>query len=626
MLNVRTALAALLLVGSAAWAQTRERSQISEADTWDLAHLFPSEDAWREAKEKLAARIPELGKHEKKLGRSPQTLLAGLQHLYGFQRDFYRVVTYANLIADQDTRVAAHQAKRQEMSQLGATFSAQVAYFEPEILKLGKAKVESYLKREPKLKEYRHYLLDLFRRQAHKLSAGEEKIIADAGLMASGPSSINGIFANADFPFPSVKLSDGKEVKIDKTSFQLYRQVPNRADRKKVFETYFGALGKYRNTFGASINANLNRDLFYMRARKYPTTMASALDEDNIPLGVYTSLVKGVNDALPAFHRYLKLRQRMMGIDKVHYHDLYAPLVGDVKLDFPVEKATPLVLAAVKPLGDEYATAMKRAFDERWIDMYPNVGKRAGAYMSGYAYDVHPYVLMNYNGKYEDVTTLIHELGHAMQSHLSNKAQPFATAGYPIFVAEVASTFNEALLLDHMLKTTTDEATRLALLGNYLEGLRTTVFRQTQFAEFEAKIHEMLEQGQPITGEVLDREYLAIARKYYGHEQGVSVVDDYVAHEWANVPHFFYNYYVYQYATSFTASVALSEKVLAGDAAATKRYLEFLSAGGSDYPIALLKKAGVDMTTDEPMRLTVQKMNRVMDEMEALLSRVPPRK
>jgi oligoendopeptidase F len=313
----------------------------------------------------------------------------------------------------------------------------------------------------------------------------------------------------------------------------------------------------------------------------------------------------------------------MMKLPDLHYYDLYAPLVASTDLTYTPEESQKNVLAALAPLGPEYVAAVNRAFKERWIDLLPNEGKRSGAYSQGGAYDVHPYMLINFNGKYADMTTVAHELGHTMQSYLSNKAQPFHLANYPIFVAEVASTFNEALLIDHMLKTIKDDDARLSLLGNYLENIKGTVFRQTQFAEFELRIHQMAEKGEPITGEALDKLYLEVTRKYYGHDKGVCIVDDYVAHEWAFIPHFYYNFYVFQYATSFTASAALSEKVLAGDPAATKRYLAFLAAGGSKYPIDLLKDAGVDMTTDEPLQLTLQKMNRVMDDMEKLLAKKP---
>ena len=358
-----------------------------------------------------------------------------------------------------------------------------------------------------------------------------------------------------------------------------------------------------------------------MRARgTIPTTLEAALDGPNIPTSVYTRLVDGVNKHLPTFHRYLKLRQKMMGVSELHYYDLYAPLVASVDLTYTPEEAQKHILAALKPLGTDYGSVVAKAFNERWIDLLPSEGKRSGAYSNGGAYDVHPFMLLNYNGKYTDVSTLAHELGHTMHSYYSNKMQPFATASYSLFVAEVASTFNEALLIDYMLKNIKDDATKLSLLGNYLEGIKSTVFRQTQFAEFEWRAHEMAEKGQPITGEVLDKLYAEMTKKYYGHDKGVAVVDDYIAHEWSFVPHFYRAYYVFQYATSFTASAALSEKVMAGDPEAIKRYLAFLGSGGSKYPIDLLKDAGVDMTTDEPLELTMKKMNRVMDEMEKLLA------
>jgi oligoendopeptidase F len=362
-------------------------------------------------------------------------------------------------------------------------------------------------------------------------------------------------------------------------------------------------------------------DVFYAKARNYKTSLEASLDSANIPSPVYMRLIDGVNRHLPTFHRYLALRKRMMNLPELHYYDLYAPLVASVDLSYTVEDGQKHVLEALAPLGDEYLTGAKRAFSERWIDMYPNPGKRSGAYSNGGAYDVHPYMLMNYNGKYNDVSTLAHELGHTMHSYFSNKTQPFALAQYPIFVAEVASTFNEALLIDHMLKTKLDDKTKLSLLGNYLEGIKGTVFRQTQFAEFELRTHEMVEKDQPLTGDALSKLYADITKKYYGQDKGVCIVDDYVAHEWAFIPHFYRNFYVFQYATSFTASAALSEKVLTGDQAALKRYLTFLGSGGSKYPIDLLKEAGVDMTTDEPLDLTMKKMNRVMDEMETLLKK-----
>jgi oligoendopeptidase F len=332
-------------------------------------------------------------------------------------------------------------------------------------------------------------------------------------------------------------------------------------------------------------------------------------------------LVDNVNKNLSTFHHYLKLRQRILGVDQLHYYDLYAPLLKGVDLKYTYDESQQHILVALKPLGSDYINVLKKGFAERWLDVYPTEGKRSGAYSNGSAYDVHPYMLLNYNGKYDDMSTVAHEFGHSMQSYLSNKNQPYATSQYPIFVAEVASTFNEALLIDYMLKQIKDDDVRLSLLGSYLEGIKGTVFRQTQFAEFELRIHEMAEKGEPLTGDVLNKVYDEIVKKYYGHDKNICIVDDEIKAEWMYIPHFYYNFYVYQYATSFTASAALSERTIAGDKASTEKYIKFLSAGGSDYPIELLKKAGVDMTTSEPFDLTMKKMNRVMDEMEKILDK-----
>jgi oligoendopeptidase F len=622
MKRIAVAIALTVTAQSVVVAQSVDRDKVADRFKFDLTPIYASDEAWRAAKEKLEARVPSIAKYKGTLGSSAQQLLAALDNLYAINKEYARLYVYASLSSDVDTRVAKYQAMQQEMSKLGTTINAEAAYVEPEILRLDRSKIESFLEREPKLGVYRHYLEDIVRRQPHTLSEGEEKIIADAGLMSGAPSDMYGIFSDADFPYPSVTLASGETVKLDKPGFSRYRAADNREDRRKVMETFFGALGNYKSTFGSTYSAEVSRDMFYMRARRYGSTLEAALDQNNIPVSVYTSLVAGVNANLDTFQRYLRLRKRMMKVGELHYYDLYAPLVENVNLEYPIEQASKNVLAAVVPLGPEYQAAINRALNERWIDLYPNPGKRAGAYSQGAAYDVHPYMLLNFNGRYEDMSTLAHELGHTMQSYLSNKAQPYPTSDYPIFVAEVASTFNEALLNDYMLKQIKDDRARLSLLGNYLENIKGTVFRQTQFAEFELRSHEMAEKGEPLTGEALDKLYLDVTRKYYGHDKAICVVDDYIAHEWAFIPHFYRFYYVFQYATSFTASAALSEKVMAGDKQATQKYLAFLSAGGSKYPIDLLKDAGVDMTTSQPLELTMQKMNRVMDEMEKTLAKM----
>ncbi|HEV8394342.1 MAG TPA: oligoendopeptidase F [Vicinamibacterales bacterium] len=603
----------------AAVAQERDRAKIPEKFRWDLGDIYRNEAAWRAAKDKLAADIPALGSFRSKLTGSPAALADALDRIYGASQELGRLYSYASLVADQNTRISANQGMRQEMVQVAAAFSAATSYVDPEILKAGKATIEQYVATEPRLKPYRMRLDNVLRRAAHTLSESEERLLADAQPMAGSAGNVFGILANADFPYPTVTLSDGKQVRLDASGYQSTRALPNRADREKVMSAYFKAVGGFSGTFGSTMNAEAQKVLFYAKARRYPTALESELDGPNIPVSVYSRLVEGVNRNLASFHRYLALRKRMMGVSELHYYDLYAPLVASVKLEYTPEDAQKIVLAAVAPLGPDYVATIRRAFDDRWIDLLPNDGKRSGAY-SNDVFGVHPYMLINYTGQYNDVSTLAHELGHTMQSYLSDKAQPYPTADYPIFVAEVASTFNEALLNDYLLKQIKDDDARLSILGGYLENIKGTVFRQTQFAEFELRLHQMAQNGQSITGEALAKLYLDITRRYYGHDKGVAVVDDYIAHEWSVVPHFYSDFYVFQYATSFTASEALAAKVKSGDAAATRRYLSFLGAGGSKYPIDLLKDAGVDMTTDEPLNLTIQSMNRVMDEMEKILA------
>jgi oligoendopeptidase F len=618
---VLTTAAALVGLTAFAGAQQRDRAKVPEKYTWNLADIYPSEPAWRSAKDAMAAQLPGLRKYQGTLLSSAATLADALDEQSRLDKELSRLYVYASMLADEDTRNATHQGMKQEMQQLASQFGAQASYIEPEILKGDRAVIERYLQSEPRLKVYGFYLRDVVRRAAHTLSDSEERLLADAGPLMSTPSSVFNILSNADFPYPSVTLSDGRTVKVDQAGYNELRALPNRADREKVMSAFFNSLGAYSRTFGTTMDGEVQKVLFVSKARKYSGALEASLDGSNIPTSVYTRLIDGVNKNLPAFHRYLKLRKRMMGLDDLHYYDLYAPLVASVDLKYTPEEAETHVLAAVAPLGADYQATIKRAFDNRWIDLFPTEGKRSGAYSNGGAYDVHPYMLINYNGQYADVSTLAHELGHTMQSYYSNKTQPYPLAGYPIFVAEVASTFNESLLIDDMLKSIKDDATRLSLLGNYLENIKGTVFRQTQFAEFELRMHEMAAKGQPITGEALAKLYLDITKRYYGHDQGICIVDDYVAHEWSYVPHFYRDFYVFQYATSFTASEALAQKVKAGSADATKKYLAFLAAGGSKYPIDLLKDAGVDMTTDEPLDLTIKEMNRVMDEMETILAR-----
>ena len=610
-----------LAVAPALFAQTQERSKVPEQYTWRLTELYPTDEAWEQAKQKITSRLAELDRYHGSLGQSSSQLLSCLTLASELSKEYTRLSTYAGLSSALDTRDSKHLGMVQESGLLGSELQSRTAFMEPEILQLGRQRVDAFMAQQQGLKVYAHYLDDVLRRAAHTGTPAEEKIIADAGLMADAGGSVQNVFLNADFQYPEITLSDGKKVKVDEPGFELYRTLPNREDRRKVFQAFFGSLNNFRRTFGTTFYANAKSDVFLMKARKYGSTVETALDANAIPVAVYDSLISAVNASLPTFQRYLKLRQKMLGVDQLHYYDLYAPLVRGVDLKYSYEDAQKLVIASLTPMGQDYVDVVRKALTERWVDVYPTTGKQPGGFSNGSAYDVHPYLLINFSGIFADVSTLIHELGHTMHSYLSNRNQPYPTAGYPIFLAEVASTFNEALFLDHMLKTTTDDRVRLSILGNFLEQMKGTLFRQTQFAEFELRAHQMAEKGEALTGDKLDQLYLDITRKYYGHDKGVCLVDDEVKAEWAYIPHFYNSYYVYQYATALTASSALSEKVLRGDEEAKRKFMAFLSSGGSDYPIELLRKAGVDMTKPEAFESAMKKMNQVMDQMEEILKK-----
>jgi len=617
----------MTLISLFAFSQTkvlskiRERSEIATEYKWKLEDLYPSDEAWNKAKQEVVARFDEMTQFQGKLASSASTLLKCLELDSLISKEFGRLYCYASMKSDEDTSNSKYMGFKQQMQQLGTDYNSITAYITPEIAKMDKQQIDTFMEQQPGLKVYKMALYNILRMKPHTLSESEEKILAEAGLMADGPSSIYTVFSNAELPYPEIKLSDGTIAKLTKAGYSRYRAVQNRNDREAVFQAFWSTFDKFKGTFGTELYAEVKKNMFYARTRNYESSLHSALDRNNIPTEVYMALIENVTNNLDSFHRYLKLKKRMLGVDTLKYSDVYAPVVKGVDLEYTYEEAKKLVLEAMEPLGDDYCRVVAEAFEKRWIDVYPSPGKRSGAYSNGGAYDVHPYILLNYNDQYEDVSTLAHELGHTMHSYYSNKNQPYPTADYPIFVAEVASTFNEALLIDKMLKEIKDDDTRLSLLMNYLDGIKGTVFRQTQFAEFELRMHQMAERGEPLTGDVLTKLYGDILKKYYGHDKGVCHIDELYAVEWAYIPHFYYNFYVYQYSTSFTASTALAEQVLSKEKGAVEKYINFISAGGSEYPIDLLKKAGVDMTSAEPFNKTMVAMNRTMDEIEAILAK-----
>ncbi len=620
----RSLLLCALVALWAAAVHAAERKEISTKLTWNLADLYKDEAAWTAAKTDLAKRIPDLARTQGHLGDSAAKLLEALTAVMGVQQELGKLYPYASMLSDQDSRVSRSLEMRQDAERLGVEFGTATSFITPEILAVGEAKIRGYLSAEPKLKPYAHYIDDILRRGTHTLSPAEEKVAAQAGNLADAGQALHDIFTNADLPYPEITLASGEKVVLDAAAYTRYRALPDRAERDKVFRAFWGNYAKYTRTLGVSLYAQVKSHLFDKEVHKYGSCVEAALFDFNIPTSVYTQLLSDVHANLPTLHRYLALRQRMMGVDQLRYEDLYASIIKKVDLTYTPEQAVDLTLAASAPLGSNYVAVMKKGFDSRWVDFMPSTGKRSGAYSQG-VYGVHPYQLLNFMGRYEDVSTLAHEYGHSMHSHLAAEAQPFVTADYPIFVAEVASTLNENLLLHHLLDRTQDDATRLFLLGSSLDNMRQTLFRQTLFAEFELRIHEMAERGESLSGENMTELYLGLLKEYYGDAKGVCKIDDLYGVEWAYIPHFYYNFYVYQYATSLVASTSIANHIR-DDAAAKKTqardaYVKMLSSGGSRYAIDLLKDAGVDMTTSAPFAAAMREMNSVMDEIEKILNK-----
>ena len=590
------------------------------AHRWDLKDLFASDAAWDEGYTKVEGRLDSIAKCKGTLGSGAATLADCLDNFFDVQKEVIRLLSYAHQRADEDTSDATALAMKQRAYSLATQLSQKSSFMNPELLALGAAPIAEFLAAEPRLAVYNFYLNDIVRRAAHTLDDQGEAILAATGMMSDSASTIYGILTNSDIPWPTVTLSDGTEARLDPAGYTQWRGAANRADRKLVFDTFYAKYKEYEQTLGMTMSANLKKDVFYAQVRKYDNCLAQSISSENIPEAVYRTLIKAANDNLDTLHRYFKLRGRMLGIDDLAYYDIYPPLVT-TDLEFPIEVGKELVVASLDPLGADYKATVDKGFKNRWMDVYPRKGKRSGAYSSGSVYGVHPYVLMNYTGDYEAVTTLAHEFGHAMHSYLANATQPLPTADYGTFIAEVASTFNEALLLDHVLENAKSDEERLYYLGSALEGLRGTFYRQTMFAEFELAVHERAEKHEALTGKVLTEIYADIVRRYHGHDKGVLTVDDAYTIEWAYIPHFYYGFYVYKYATSVAASSLFAKDVLAGKAGASDRFLSVLKAGGSQYPYEMLKSAGVDLATAAPYDALVARMNTIMDKIEAILDK-----
>lgn len=594
-----------------------------EAETWDLTPIFPDEEAFTAERERLLVALDTLEIHRGTLAEGPAACLAALDAVWERKKALSRLHAWSQMRSDQDTRIAGRQRLRQEIELIGTEFGRRVSWLRPELLALSDDRILEYLRTEPRLAPYTHFLRDLVRQRPHVLEPAEERIVAEASLLSGGPPHLFGVFHNAEMPRPEVDLPDGATATLTPAEFGRLRVSSDRAFRERIFPEFFRAYEPFRETLAANLFDCLKTHVFHARVRRYASALDAALAPDNVPAAVYRNLIDQVRANLPLLHRYFRLRASALGAEPLRYHDLHCPIVEGSTRTYSVAEASKAVLDSMAPLSSAYVADLSRAFRERWIDWHPAPGKRSGAYATGAAYDVHPYMLLNFNGDYDAVSTLAHEAGHAMHSFYSNARQPYPSSDYTIFVAEVASTFNEALLNEHLLRRATDARERAFLLANWIDGLRTTLFRQTFFAEFELRIHEAVERGEAPTGEWMTDLYLRLLREYQGHGSGACVVDDVYGIEWACVPHFYYDFYVYQYATGIVAATSLADDVLEGRAGASDRFLAFLSSGGSDDPLELLRRAGVDLESPEPYAKTFAFLEARIAALEEVLGGRP---
>ena len=593
----------------------RARDQIPQEDTWALEDLYPSDESWEQALSALTARQAEAAAFAGKLGESGETLCAFLHLVEDVDGQSELLANYAMRKADQDTRNATYQAMVGKLMGVLTAVGAAFSFATPEIMAIPEEALEGFYKAAPALERYRRYLNNERRRKAHTRSAAEERLLAAAGEMANAPETVFGSFLNADMRYPDAVDSEGKPHALSQSTFVPLEESGDRALRKSAYENLYNTLGGMRNTAAGLLDAQNKQQKFFATARKYGSAREAAMDRTNVPVSVYDNLIEAVHRNMDKMHRYVRLRKKLLGVDELHFYDVYTPLLKDEPAKIPFAQAKQTVYDALYPLGDGYRAILKEGFENRWIDVYENQGKRGGAYSAGTK--VHPFVLLNYSGSLDSQFTLAHEMGHALHSYLSNKHQNQIDSDYVIFVAEVASTCNEALLMEYLLKKTTDKKERVFLINHFLDQFKGTIYRQTMFAEFEKFMGAAVDAGQTLTADMLCAEYARLCRLYYGEDM---VVDDQIAMEWAKIPHFYYNYYVFQYATGYSAAIALSRRILREGESAVKDYLGFLSGGCSKSPIDLLKGAGVDMTSPAPVNDALKLFGELLDEMESLMA------
>ena len=595
--------------------QLPERKDIAVEDTWRLEDIFATDQAWEDEFKDIQDSLPKGEQYKGKLGESADVLWNALQFQDGITERLGRLYTYSHMRYDQDTGNTFYQGMDDRAKNLYSQASSVFSYIVPEILSIDEETINRFMEEKEELKLYEHVLKEINLQRPHVLSAEQEALLAQASEVLSASSNTFGMLNNADLRFPSIKDENGKEVELTHGRYTRFLESADRRVRKEAFEAMYKTYGQYKNTFASTLAGTVKKDNFYAKVRNYSSAREAALSANNIPESVYENLVGAIHDNLDLLHRYVRLRKKILGVEELHMYDLYTPLVQDVKMEIPYEDAKNYVLNGLAPLGEDYVSVLKEGFDNRWVDVHENRGKRSGAYSSG-AYGTNPYILMNWQDNVNNLFTLAHEFGHSVHSYYTRKNQPYQYGDYSIFVAEVASTTNEALLNDYLLKEIDDEQKRIYLLNHYLEGFRGTVFRQTMFAEFEHLIHKMAQDGVALTAESLTQTYYDLNKKYFGED---IVIDEEIGLEWSRIPHFYYNYYVYQYATGFSAAAALSSQILEEGQPAVERYLGFLEAGSSDFPIEVLKKAGVDMTSPEPIKAACKVFEEKLTELEQLL-------
>ncbi|AFM42049.1 oligopeptidase F [Desulfosporosinus acidiphilus SJ4] len=594
----------------------KSREEVPEAMKWRLEDIFASNDLWEQEYIHIEKLLDEGEKFEGHLGDSSSVLVSCLKWMDDLSLRLEEVYSYARMRRDEDNRQGNYQAMTDRAGALAVKVSRATAFVVPELLAMPEGKLNEFRAESETLKVYHHALEEILRKKEHILSSNEEKLLAGVGELAEAPSAIFTMANNADLKFPSIEDESGQMVELTKGNFIHYMESYKREVRKEAFETLYKTYGKQRNTWAATLNSSIKSDVFFAKARNYPSAIKASLDDDRVPLKVYDSLIETVHEFLPEMHRYVRLRKKALNLSEIHMYDIYVPMVPETTMKISYEEAKSMVLEGLNPLGADYLKILKEGFENKWVDVCENEGKTSGAYSWG-TYQSHPFVLLNHQDTLDSMFTLAHEMGHSLHTYLSNHAQPHLYAGYKIFVAEVASTLNEALVMEHLLAKTKDANLLAYLVNHYLEQFRGTIFRQTMFAEFEKKTHAIVEEGGALTADQFSEIYRDLNATYYGNDM---ILDPEIALEWSRIPHFYNAFYVYKYATGFSAAIAFARAILKEGQPAVARYLKFLSSGSSDYPIELLRKAGVDMETPQPVREALQVFTELIDRLENLLN------